>query len=296
MPDMASSRSIVWWITGVVMAAGGVAMVAALYVYIASERIIHQVYDVPLVDIDVPTDSASIAEGERLAHISGCFGCHGPELEGEVFRDDAEEGYIAAPNLARVAREYSTAELARVIRYGVRANGEGVQIMPSLMFYNFSDADLGRLMAFLKSLPDRDGLDYAFRPAWAARWLMVTGEWYPIPGDLGDLGARMPAPAAGDTLARGAYIAQTACTECHGGELDGGWGPDLAVIGGYTPEAFAHFLETGVAPGGREVRVMSGVARGRFSYFTDDEVAALDAFLRARVAGAGGGLGGTVSR
>lgn len=34
-----------------------------LYVYAKSERILRQTYDVPLQDITVPSDKASIAEG-----------------------------------------------------------------------------------------------------------------------------------------------------------------------------------------------------------------------------------------
>ena len=204
----------------------GLAGLAAAYVYVASERVIHRKYEVPLADIEVPSDSASIAEGRRLAKIRGCFGCHGGELEGEVFRDDFSEGRIVAPNLTRVAHEYSTAELARVIRYGVRPSGEGVQVMPSPMFYHLSDADLGRLIAFLRSAPRVEGLAYEFRPSPRVRWEMAAGEWWPWPEHILQMGPRMPAPDPADTLAVGAYLAKTACTECHGDELEGDWGPD----------------------------------------------------------------------
>lgn len=257
---------------------------AGMYIYSSSERIIHKKYDTPLVAIGVPTDSISIAEGERLAHISGCFGCHGSLLEGQVWVDDLSRGRLVAPNLPQVAREYSPAELARVIRGGVRPNGEGVISMPSPMFYHLTDIAVSRLIAFLRTAPVADGLRYDFRAGWGFRLAMVRGIRILQPEIIAEMGPRMAEPAPGDAVALGAYIAQTACTECHGEQLEGDWGPNLVVIEAYTPDEFARFLATGVATGGRELPVMSGVARGRFSYFREAEVVALDAFLRARAA------------
>lgn len=260
----------------------GLTALAAAYVYVASERVIHRKYEVQLVDIDVPTDSAAVAEGRRLAAIRGCFGCHGGDLEGEVFRDDFDEGRIVAPNLTRVAHEYSTAELARAIRYGVRANGEGLQVMPSPMYYHLSDADLGRIIAFLRDAPRMEGPGYEYRPGVVVRWEMAKGEWYPWVEDILRMGPRMSVPQPGDTLALGAYLSETACTECHGADLEGDWGPDLVIAAAYSPDDFARLMRTGVAKGDRELGVMSRVARGRFSHLTDAEIRALDAFLRAR--------------
>ncbi len=60
--------------------------------------------------------------------------------------------------------------------------------------------------------------------------------------------------------------------------------PDLVVVAGYDEAAFASFLRTGIALGGRELPMMSGVARGRFAHLRDDEVRDLYAFLSERVA------------
>jgi hypothetical protein len=50
-----------------------------------------------------------------------------------------------------------------------------------------------------------------------------------------------------------------------------------------TYDEFARFMRTGVAAGGRELPVMSGVARGRFSYLTDPEIRSLYDFLESRL-------------
>jgi mono/diheme cytochrome c family protein len=188
-----------------------------------------------------------------------------------------------APDLALVARTYSTAELARVIRHGVRPNGEGVEIMPSPMFYHLSDADLGRIIAFLRSAPVTDRNTYAFNagPLW--RWQMATGEWLSWPDDIAELGPRMAAPSADDVLHFGEYLARTSCSECHGDKLEGGADtPNLTVAAAYAPDDFTKLMRTGVPLGGRDLHLMSAVARQRFSHFTDAEISALHAYLRQR--------------
>ena len=65
----------------------GLLVLLAGYVYVASERALHRKFDVPLPVIEVPTDSASVAEGARLMEIRGCTGCHGGSFEGRVFQD-----------------------------------------------------------------------------------------------------------------------------------------------------------------------------------------------------------------
>jgi mono/diheme cytochrome c family protein len=284
---MTTSRRILRGVAIVTAIAAGLMLAAGGYVYVASERVIHRKYVVPLTEVAVPSDSAAVAEGRRLAAIRGCFGCHGKALQGEVFRDDAS-GRAVAPNLTRVAHEYSTAEVARAIRYGIRANGEGLQIMPSPMYYHLSDTDLGRIIGFLRTAPRVEGLAYEFRPSPRGRWQMVTGEWYPLADDILRMGPRMRAPEPADTLAHGEYLARTACTECHGPDLEGDirGSPDLVVAAAYSFDDFNRLLRTGVAVGNRELWMMSDVSRSRFSHFTDAEVRSLHSFLRARAAGA----------
>lgn len=48
----------------------------------------------------------------------------------------------------------------------------------------------------------------------------------------------------------------------------------------YSPEEFAEFLRTGTAKGGRELPMMSGVARGRLKHLREEEMVSLHAYLR----------------
>ncbi|MDX1440469.1 MAG: cytochrome c [Rubricoccaceae bacterium] len=269
----------------VVVVVLGATLAAATYVYVVSERVIHRQYDAPLDDLAVPTDSASIAEGERLARIRGCPGCHGAALEGKVQFDNFLGGREVAANLTAVARHYTTAELVRVIRYGVRPNGEGVMDMPSPMYYHLSDSDLGKIIAYLRSLPRAEGNPYEFSPGPRVRWEIARGEWVPWPEDIQLMGPRMVSPALDDTLRYGEYLARTVCSECHGIDLLGWWGnPPLTVAGAYPDTSFFRLMRTGVPIGGRDLELMDDVARSRFSHFTDDEIRSLHAYLRTLTA------------
>jgi hypothetical protein len=100
------------------------AVLAYGIVYLLSERVLRHVYEVPPVTISIPTDPASIEEGRRLAMIHGCYGgCHGRHAEGTVMFDEPIIGRVVAPNLTAAARRYSAAELANIIRLGVRPGG-----------------------------------------------------------------------------------------------------------------------------------------------------------------------------
>jgi len=262
-------------------------LAAAALLYGLSERIIRRTYAAPLVSVEVPTDSGAIAEGGRIALIHGCRGCHGPDGSGKVWDDDFAFGYLAAPSLIAAARSYTDAELARIIRRGVRPDGRSVWAMPSEMFAPLTDADVGLILAWLRSRPPAPGVARRFRPGPLARWEILRGEYLPaavLVAVTDSLTAAGVFPQDDEPQARGAYLARTACPECHNLTLEGypGDTPDLRIAAGYTPAQFAHFLATGEALGGRELALMSLMARNRFSHFTDEEEAQLHGYLLAR--------------
>ena len=260
--------------------------VAALFVYLKSERILHQTYDVPLQEITLPTDPASITEGGRLARIRGCYGgCHGKTLEGFVWEDSFITGHVVAPDLTRVVRELPPAVVARVVRHGVRENGESVWEMPSNMFFHLSDADMARIIAFLRSEAPRNGMRRKLNYGPQQRWEIVSGKLRSVRDEILAMGAPEREYDAGDSVAHGRYLARTVCSECHGMTLQGGseGTPNLHVMAGAYPiEQFTTLMRTGKAAGDRELQLMSNVARSRFSHFTEIEIAALYTFLRSQ--------------
>ncbi|HEY3011304.1 MAG TPA: cytochrome c [Gemmatimonadales bacterium] len=260
-------------------------VVGSLSIYLLSERIRRRTYAEPVVAIVVPGDSQSIVEGQRLAAVRGCSGgCHGTEIEGGVLIDDPLLARVIAPNLTAAVRRYSDGDLARIIRQGVRPDGHSVLGMPSEMFSALSDGDLGKILAYLKSIPPRSGLGPEVHLGPVARVGLVTGKYHPAAEQVRRarrLSESYPGP--GDSTAPGAYLARTSCTECHGVDLRGGdRAPDLRIAAGYSLDAFTRLMRQGKALGDRELPMMSPVARQRFSHFTDEELRALYRYLIAR--------------
>ena len=273
---------------GLGIALGSLVALAGLgyaIVYGLSERMLRHTYEAPAVALTIPTDPESIGEGRRLATVRGCFNdCHGREAEGRVLFDDPPIARIVAPNLTAAVRRYSDSQLAVIIRNGLRPDGRSVIVMPAEAFAGMTDADLGRTIAFLKSLPlvPGPGPDVSVGPL--GRLGLVTGKFNTVAQLIADT---VPPPAATTREAElGRYLARTICAACHGTSLRGAanpdfTSPDLRVVAAYPPEAFTRLLRTGIALGERKLGVMSAQARNNLSQLTDPEIAALYAYLHA---------------
>lgn len=266
-------------------------LVSAGVVYALSERMIRETHDVQAGAIAIPTDSAAIAEGERLARTRGCYnGCHGEAAEGGLFIEDQLLGTVDAPDLTRVVHTLTDEQLVRAIRHGVRPDGRSVFIMPSVDFYHLSDDDLGAIIAFLRSLPRTDGPETRVRLGPLGRLLFVMGEFQPAATRIDHDAPRVDPGDGSDPLLLGEYVARTACAECHGQNFEGTPGPpeatpNLAITAAYTPEQFRTLMRTGEPLDGRDLRLMDDMSRKRFSYFTDAEIDGLYAFLTTELAG-----------
>ena len=268
-------RALRW--TGVALGTlTGLGIVAYVVAYVLSERVLQHVYEIPAIAISVPTDSPSIIEGRRLATIRGCVGgCHGKQAEGVVMFDEPMIGRVVAPNLTAAARKYSDAELAVIIRNGVRPTGRSMMVMPAESFAPLTDEDVGRIIAFLKSLPPVDGPGPSVSLGPLGRVGVAVGQFKTVAALIAET---VPPPGAtGDEAVYGRYLARTICAQCHGTSLEGDSNPDftspsLRVVAAYSPEAFAQLMRTGVALGGRNLTTMSPWARQLLSHLTDSEM------------------------
>lgn len=276
-------RKLLKWLGyfGLFLLALAVCGVAA--VYAVSEYKLRRGYEKPPLDLRVPDDPAAISEGRRLARLRGCYmGCH-RELEGGVLIDEPWLARLVAPNLTRAAARYSTGDLARIVRFGVRPDGSTTVGMPSDMFYFLSDADLARILAFIRDAEpagsDLPGNRYRI----LGRVGIALGQFEPDAARVAALGPRPAVPEPGPTADYGRYLAMTACTECHGMRLEGGFGgqaPPLSIARSYSRTQFERLMRKGVPLDGRELNVMGKVAVYRFSVMTDEELEALYAFLQ----------------
>ena len=262
-----------------------IVVLAALAVLGVSEYRLRKKYDVAATPITVPTDSASLARGRHLYVTRGCPGCHGQDVAGKVFLHDPMLGRLVAPNVAKFVRANSDADIARLLRHGIRPNGRGVAVMPSAMLYHLDDSDVGALIAYLRTIP----VQQAAKPLPStflgplARLGVAIGQYALEPATIDHEAPRVP--NGPDAVGRGQYTALTSCVECHGRRLEGSAEtPGLSIVAGYTAAEFAKLMREGVPRDGRKLDLMARSALGRFANFTDEEVAELYAFLSRQVA------------
>jgi len=285
-----NAKLILKWLGIAIGVIVGLAILGVAVNYMLIGRDLTRTFDVAVTEVALPSDPAALEEGERLARIVGCFGCHTDDLTGQVFFEFFDGTTYVAPDIVAVAQQYSVAELDRVIRHGIRPDGTSVLLpMPSEMFYNLSDRDFASIIGFVRTRsPGIEPLPESYLgPAARVMLTMFSQETGTIlAAEAIDHDALRIEKSPEDPQNLGRYIAMTACTECHGNDLLGspdGEFPPLTIVAAYTLEDFTTLMRTGVPIGGRELDLMAVVAVGRFSYFTDAEIAALHAFLRTLV-------------
>ena len=178
--------------------------------------------------LKIEATPARLKRGKYLAqHVAGCMGCHshrdfnvygepvipGTEFEGgePLFTEVIGlPGELPPPNLTPYnLGRYSDGELVRVIRTGVRKNGEPLfPFMPYQHYAHMTQADLDSVIVYLRSLPSikNDVPDHHLEPPLGV--IVRT-----IPKDAG------PYPAPVDpkqTVAYGRYLVTLgACMDCH---------------------------------------------------------------------------------
>jgi mono/diheme cytochrome c family protein len=268
----------------------------------------NRTYRPPDDDIAVPTDAASIARGKHLVEaVAVCTICHGENLGGKLaFEDDfLGRGYTANLTSGRggIGRAYSNADWVRSIRYGVRPDGRGIIFMPSDYFNQISDADLGAMIAYLRSLPPVDNARTAVEINLPARLLIDLGVF----GDVvRAVRIDFRAPRRALPLGPGPYlVALGGCTFCHGPDLTGGQGPepgapggpDLTSAGPLSRWSFVDFVATmrfGLTPDGRTIEPKYMPWLG-YRNMTDGELRSIWEYLGSLPSATGGRADGATN-
>jgi cytochrome c553 len=268
------------WILRGLAALAGLILLVLIIVYAGSEWVIRKGHSVPTAEVAIPTDAASIAEGARVARIASCRDCHGANGRGKVLFEDPMLGRIAPPSLARVAATMTDAELVRAIRHGVHKNGSSLFIMPTTALGHLSDQDVGRIVAWIRTLKPGPGDSQAtmsYGPI--GRALILAGK---LPAMANSARSSQPARPAD----MGRYVADFACLACHKLHQDGTMEdgstkvPALApMVAAYDPARLKKLLRTGVGTKA-DHGLMSVVARESFFVLTDPEIDAIQAYLK----------------
>jgi mono/diheme cytochrome c family protein len=243
----------------------------------------------------LPAEASEIAEGGRLLEIFHCTDCHGDDLGGGTMVDAPLVGRLAASNLTTgeggIGGSYDPTDWERAIRHGVRPDGRALLVMPSEDFGELSNQDLGRMVAFLRSLPPVDRALPSRRLGPMMRGFLVAGGFDFAPAFEQHTGPVVAAQPKAATANFGRYLSTT-CKGCHSADLGGGeavepGGPPAANLtphpvdglGAWSLEDFERALRTGVRPDGRQLDPVMPSAS--FAHFDDLEVEAIWAYLRS---------------
>lgn len=246
----------------------------------------------------IPSDSASIERGHHfVTAISKCVMCHGDNLSGQLFGDDAVMGTLWSANLTKGkgARGaiLTDAQIVNAIRHGVSADGRSLLIMPSKIYNRLSDEDVADIVAYIRSVPPVDSARPATKPGPLLHILVgtVAGAMQSATGV--DHNARRPAaPAPGPTAEYGSYLVVAAgCKFCHGPGLSGGplqeGPPGSLPAANITPEGlkaydeakFFRALREGIRPSGVPINP-EFMPWKLTKLMTDDEIRAVWKYLQ----------------
>jgi len=241
-----------------------------------------------------PTSPEAVARGQYLVNsTTGCFGCHGDGAKGQILIDGLPVGTLPAPNLTAgkggIGGSMTDADWNRAIRHGIGHDGRVLAIMPADHFNHMSDADLGAVVAYIKSLPPVDNVLPARSLALPADALVGAGV-FSLPAE--DINHSAPHPASvapAETADYGNYVVELAdCTECHGENLtgqSGGPGPaapnisPTGEVGAWTRQQFFTTIRTGVTPAGHQLT--DDMPWKTFKNMTDSDLGAVYAYLHS---------------
>lgn len=249
-------------------------------------------YDISPEPVELPTGPEALAEGERLYIARGCVDCHGEDGAGRVIMDDAP-ARIAGSNLTKTARAYSNVDLVRAVRHGVAKDGRPLIFMPSHEYWGMSDADLGHILAYVRSLPAMDRDPPVSEVRVLGKVLHVIDALPMYPAEKIDHDAPRPEPLEpAPTAEYGAYLA-VGCIGCHGHGYSGGpipgAPPELGIpanltphdsgLAGWTEDQFITVMRTGKRPDGRQI-ASAQMPWENFRRMTEVELKAIWAFLQ----------------
>ena len=289
-------RKVLKWI-GIVLAGLASLLVIALLVLLGlTSYRLNKVYKVTADPVAIPTDRESIERGRYIVTArSPCIGCHGPDLSGTFLLDDPNIGQIYSSNLTSgkggAGAVFTDADWIRALRAGIDPEGKPLMVMPAQHIRYMSDADLGAVIAYLKSVPpvDRQSPDMKLTPI--AKVLFALGQFGKLPAEI--IAAEGPTPQPPDpgiTIEYGEYIARVAvCRDCLGNELTGGVAggpggpksPNLTQGGEllvWTDADFIKAFRTGETPSGHMLSADMPIKEYQMS---DQDLSALFLYLKS---------------
>ena len=218
-----------------------------------------------------------------------------PDLSGTFLLDDPAIGQIYSANLTSgkggKGAVYTDEDWVRALRTGVGSDGKPLMVMPSQHIRYMSDADLGAVIAYIKSVLPVDNESPEPKLTFMAQVLFGLGQFGKLPAEIiAEEGSAPQPPAPGITIEYGGYIARVAmCRDCHGADLTGGvaggpGGPQTPSLtqGGellvWTEADFIKAFRTGETPSGHMLSADMPIKEYQMS---DQDLTALFLYLKS---------------
>lgn len=284
-------RRLLTWVTRAVVLV--IVLVAFFlgYVYATTDGRMAKEYEVKTPPVTIPTDAEAIARGKYIAtRVSMCTECHADDLGGKVVEDSFGMGRLVGTNLTRgrggIGTQYTDEDFVRAILHGVRRDRRSVIFMPSADFH-FTAADLGALLAYIRSLPPVDRELPATRVGPMARTLTVLAGFPLTPAAVIDHATvtLVAEKDVADPVAAGEKLVNMGgCRGCHGPTLIGGGGPPPGAsnitpvgIGEWTRDQFMTAIRDHRRPNGSTILESMPRAYGQMA---DADLHAIYAYLR----------------
>lgn len=288
-------KTILKWFKFAVIALLVVLVAAYLVIYVMSQRRMEKTYSYTDAEIEIPTDSISLAKGKHIYQIRGCQDCHGEKGEGSVFMNSKMLMELTAPNLTKgrggVAGDFQTADWMRVLRHGVDKSGRSLFMMPSNETAQLTNEDLVNVIAYCRQLkPVSSSQERLHSIGPVGRLLLVMDNVTVLPAEKIDHQASYTEKSDEVTGVKyGEYLASS-CQGCHRSDMRGGGPlapgfppvPNITAEGNiskWTDQSFIATIRTGKTPDGRilnnEFMPWKSISR-----FTDDELRSIYMYLR----------------
>lgn len=265
------------------------------YVYLRTEQRINKKYSFSEPGLIIPTDSLSIAKGQHLYQIRSCADCHGENLAGGVFKDDAMLLKLTAPNLTKgrggLPTDFTAQDWVRVLRHGVDEKGQSLWLMPAHESAVLSQEDLANLIAYCQSVPPVDTEQKRLRHMGpVGRVVMMLDNVVVLPAERIDHETGIATTTPKELISYGRYLATT-CQGCHrpnmkgGGPLAPGYPPvpDISAAGAsgkWTEAQFIATLRSGKTPEGRLLQNQF-MPWQNMKHFSDEELKAIKSYLQS---------------
>jgi mono/diheme cytochrome c family protein len=285
-------RTVFKWIGILLGSLIGLLVIGYVIMTLQVQQKLNTVYDVPAETVPVSTDPEVIARGQHVvATIAFCDDCHGPNLSGQIMSDDIAVGRLVAPNLTAgqggLGDELTDEDFVRAIRHGVDTDGTPLLIMPANLYYELTDADLGAVISYIKSLPPTDNVLPGTQPGPVGNFFILTDPLSLTAGLIDHDAPRPPDVQPGVTVEYGEYLA-ISCSTCHGENMQGGEfegaGGNLTMGGNladWTEADFINTVRTQITPEGHQIDPEMAPVFDRIDQMSDDELKAIWLYLNS---------------